>query len=190
MTRTRPRPDTRSAPGATRRVRPLAAAACAAVGVLALAGCGSGSGSAAVAVPQGVTGVSAQQCAALTKSLPEKLNGLKRRDVKPASALTAAWGSPAVTLRCGVPRPGVIDPASPQYDPTGARSEGMDVNGLCWVSVQNPDKSYQFTTVRQHTYVEVNVPAKYYGQESPLPALTRPVSAADPQDPVHQFECS
>jgi hypothetical protein len=48
-------------------------------------------------------------CAALTAALPEQLGGLQRRQLvqgdDPQLAGVAAWGEPAVVLRCGLPTP-------------------------------------------------------------------------------------
>lgn len=44
-----------------------------------------------------------QACTEVTGALPEKVgDGLEKRDVQPESPLIAAWGKPAVVLRCGV----------------------------------------------------------------------------------------
>jgi hypothetical protein len=37
--------------------------------------------------------------------LPEQVEGQQRRDVEPAGPLAAAWGDPAIVLRCGVGPP-------------------------------------------------------------------------------------
>ena len=152
---------------------------------LSLAACGGDSVS--VSAPS-VSGVAARQCAAVKAALPATLNGLKRRKTSPDAVTVAAWGDPAITLRCGVAQPGVVNAASPDYDPTGQRSQGMEDNGVCWVAVPKQGGGMVLTTVKQHTYVEVTVPSKY--QESPLAALAGPVGRNDPQDPEHRFECS
>ena len=42
-------------------------------------------------------------CRGLQGGLPDELgSGLERRQANPVSDTTAAWGNPAVTLRCGV----------------------------------------------------------------------------------------
>ena len=46
-----------------------------------------------------------EACQALVDDLPERMAGEERRLVSPAAALGAAWGDPAIVLRCGVPEP-------------------------------------------------------------------------------------
>jgi hypothetical protein len=136
------------------------------------------------------TGAAARQCAALERALPTTLRGKQRRKVTPAAGTTAAWGNPAITLRCGVGVPGVMDPNAAGYDPLNQNSSAMDLNGLCWVSEQTGGGGYRFTTVKQQAYVEVDVPGTYHGQESPLPELTGPVLRTDPADDSRRFDCS
>lgn len=82
--------------------------------------------------------------------LPEKVNGQGRRDTSPDSPLTAAWGSPAIALRCGVPRPAALRP----------ESQLVDINGISWFG-QPYGRPVTFTAVARQAYVEVTVPAKY-----------------------------
>ncbi|MEY9966351.1 hypothetical protein ABIA33_004411 [Streptacidiphilus sp. MAP12-16] len=170
--------------------RRLALPATTLLAALLLSACSDdGSGSVHVAAPA-PTGTTATQCAALQAALPQALQGKQRRTVSPASANAAAWGNPAITLRCGVAEPGVMDPTSPSYDPLSTKSHALDVNGLCWVSEDTKGGGYRFTTVKQQAYVEVDVPGAYHGQESPLPAFTGPVLRTDPADESRRFDCS
>lgn len=54
-------------------------------------------------------GATSPACAALTAALPQDLGGLQRRQLvqgdDPQLAGVAAWGEPAVVLRCGLPTP-------------------------------------------------------------------------------------
>ncbi len=54
-------------------------------------------------------GATSPACAALTAALPEQLGGLQRRQLvqgdEPQMAGVAAWGEPAVVMRCGLPTP-------------------------------------------------------------------------------------
>ncbi|TDU04007.1 uncharacterized protein DUF3515 [Streptomyces sp. 846.5] len=155
---------------------------------LLLAGC-SGGGAVQVAAPT-PTGTAAARCGALVKALPGTLLGQRSRPVSPASTTTAAWGDPAITLRCGVGTPGALDPTSSEYDPNLAHHDAQDVNGVCWLIGQTRGGGYRFTTIVQKTYVEVNVPAAYAGQQSPLGGLASAVLASDPADPARaQFNC-
>jgi hypothetical protein len=136
------------------------------------------------------TGAAAKTCAAVHKALPDKLSGQDSRPVSAGSGSSdaaAAWGDPALVLRCGVSTPGVLDPGSSSYDPT---VQAEDINGLCWVDRSGKDGATVFTTVKQRVYVELTVPRAASGGNSPLPELTSAVSRNDPADPARQFDCS
>ena len=155
------------------------------LGLLALAGCSN-----AVHVPApATTGAAAAQCRALQARLPQTLMGGKRRSSTPSSPDTAAWGDPAVTLRCGVSEPGAMNPASPEYAPAGTASVADTVDGVCWLTQQTGGGGFRFTTVKQQTYVEVDVPGAYAGKSYPLPALASAVRQSDPVNPSTVFDC-
>ncbi len=141
--------------------------------------------------PPATAGATAAQCRALQAQLPQTLMGRKRRDTSPSSAATAAWGDPAITLRCGVAEPGAMNPASPQYDPHENQSVMIESSGLCWLT-QPVGSGFRFTTVKQQTFVEVNVPGAYAGQSYPLPALAGALLKTDPAstNPQVAFNCS
>ena len=156
---------------------------------LLLAGCSSGSGAVRIAAPT-PSGSAASQCGALVAQLPGTLLGQRARAVSPATRTTAAWGDPAITLRCGVGTPGALDPSSGDYDPDLAHHDAQDVNGVCWLIGTTEGGGYEFTTIVQQTYVEVTVPGSYAGQQSPLGGLASAVLAADPADPARaRFNC-
>jgi hypothetical protein len=167
--------------------RPAVFSAAALVAALLLAACSGGGVHVAAPSP---TGAAAKRCAALRAVLPATLLGEKLRGTSPASADTAAWGSPAITLRCGVGMPGVIDPHSPAFDPTSDRHDVELNKGVCWVSEQTGGGGFRFTTVKQDTYVEVDVPGAYAGQQSPLASLAGTVLRTDPTDPADPFDCA
>lgn len=112
---------------------------------LLAAGCGEGAVEVPVPKPDAAT---ARLCSGLR--LPEKVNGLSRRDTSPDSSLTAAWGSPAIALRCGVPLPAGLK----------ATSQLQDVNGISWYGVP-VDRPITWTAVARQAYVEVTIPVKY-----------------------------
>ncbi len=114
-----------------------------AAGSVAVGGCSS---AASVAVPPPV-GPGAG-CGALHRALPDDVGGRSTRDVTPASRRTAAWGSPALVLRCGVAKPAGL----------GATSQLIEVDGVDWFLVERP-AAYVFTTVGRSAYVEVRVPS-------------------------------
>ncbi|GHA03243.1 DUF3515 domain-containing protein [Streptomyces echinoruber] len=131
--------------------------------LLALAGCSSADDGARVAVPTPDAQVT-QLCRNLDTALPRKVAGLSRRDPKPASALTAGWGSPAIILRCGVARPPkMVDPEVAEgHDPDVISGE---VNGVDWLMEKQDDGSYRFTTALRRAYVQVTV-AKTHARDN------------------------
>jgi hypothetical protein len=97
-------------------------------------------------------------CARLADALPDELDGRERRDTQPGSPRTAAWGDPALVLRCGVSRP-----------PGLTGSEVVVVDGVGWVLAET-DAAYVFTTSDLATYVQVRVP-----RSTPRTAATAPL---------------
>jgi hypothetical protein len=147
--------------------------------VSVVAGCG-GPGSVEVSSPTPSTGVRAM-CEDLVEGLPDTVaDDLDRRDVTPSDALAAAWGDPAVVLRCGVGKPAALRR-------TSACSE---INGVGWLATQDGrevsgnapvDGSLTFTTIGRATYVEVTVPPMDDHQPvDPLPALAAPIKSTIP----------
>ncbi len=108
-------------------------------------------------------------CPALVAALPRQLDGHDRRTTTPASPFTAAWGSPAITLRCGVPRP-------PQLAPT---SELVTVNGVDWLPIPLTN-GYRFVSVGRVANVEVDVPKDYAPEINAIVDLADPVTDALP----------
>jgi hypothetical protein len=132
-------------------------------------------GPAKVAVPRtGAAG--AALCRELHAALPREVGGAKPRTTEPKSALTAAWGDPAITLRCGVPRPKALTPGSPGYDPT---AESFVINGVTWFPEQLAH-GYRFTTLQRKVLVEVTVPHHYNPEVDPLTDLAAAVKRTDP----------
>lgn len=72
-------------------------------------------------------GASTPACTALTAALPNELGGLPRRTIEQADdpSLTgvAAWGEPAVVLRCGVPTPAELT----------CTAAVQEVDGVAWL---------------------------------------------------------
>mgnify|MGYP001213163576 CR=1 FL=1 len=154
-------------------VRTRAAAAVAAVllpGVL-LAGCGDGAVRVPVPTPDAA---GARLCAGLR--LPERVHGQPRRDTAPESPLTAAWGSPAIALRCGVPRPEALRP----------QSQLVTVNGIDWFG-EPEDRPVTFTAVARQAYVEVTVPPKYSPPGDVLIELGAAIAETIPKKPEGQI---
>ncbi|TSB31586.1 DUF3515 domain-containing protein [Streptomyces sp. NBC_01525] len=144
---------------------------------LAVLCCTAGCSSADEVTPPAPEGASAQHCRALHKELPDTVDGLARRSTEPASDFTAAWGDPAVQVRCGVPKPGALTSGGEHYNP-GA--DAADVNGVSWF-LEKRDDGYRFTTVLRRTYVEVTVPGKYAPEVNALTDLATAVKKTVPE---------
>ncbi|GAA3745322.1 DUF3515 domain-containing protein [Salinactinospora qingdaonensis] len=98
-------------------------------------------------------------CRSLVQQLPDSLLGKNRVSVTPDSPLVAAWGSPTIALRCGVPRPDGLAPDS----------ELLAVNDVAWLP-EPPEQPTTYTSVGRQVYVELLIPASY---EQPAEALVR-----------------
>jgi len=130
------------------------------------AGCGGGAGPAGP-VPS-PTGSAAAVCAALAGALPPLVAGQPRAG-GPRSPFAAAWGDPAIQLRCGVARPAALAPAS----------QLATVNGVDWFAEQRRG-GYLFTTWGRVVYVRVWVPDRYAPEVNPLVDLAAPVARTVP----------
>ncbi|MGW3564065.1 DUF3515 domain-containing protein [Streptomyces sp. NPDC000941] len=164
----------------TRRI--VSTSAAAALLVLSAAGCsfiGGSDGSLSLTVPKPPAEM-ATLCRALHKELPKTVEGLEQRTPKPASDLTAAWGDPAIKLRCGVAKPAVLTPGTEHYNPY---TPSADINGVQWLPEQQDD-GYRFTTVLRKAYVEVTVPGKYAPEVNPLVDLANAVKKTVPEGVV------
>jgi hypothetical protein len=145
---------------------PRRAAALALLAAALVVGC-SGPSSVPVPPPHGP----AAGCSTLSHDLPGSVDGRKQRDTSPASTRTAAWGDPAVVLRCGVGRPAGLQPTS----------QVVEVNGVEWF-LGGDDPPYVLTTVGRGTYVQVRLPRDVPRGEvtASLVDLARPVKRAMP----------
>jgi hypothetical protein len=140
--------------------------------LIAAAGCSSSDDSPSAAVPSPDAKV-AKLCRNLDKVLPRKVSGLDRNDPEPRSALTAGWGSPAIILRCGVPRPAEM---------TDPEADGVEVDGVGWLLQKQNDGSFRFTTTLRQAYVEVSIPkTRTGGGMGPLVDMAPAVKKAIPE---------
>ncbi|WP_112469689.1 DUF3515 domain-containing protein [Streptomyces triticisoli] len=140
--------------------------------LLTATGCSSSGDSATAAVPSPGTAVT-KLCRNLDRALPRTVDGLSREDPRPASALTAGWGSPAIILRCGVPRPAAMD------DPD---ADGVEVDDVGWLLQKQGDGSFRFTTALRLAYVEVTIPAGRSAHGvAPLVSLAPAIKRAIPE---------
>jgi hypothetical protein len=123
-----------------------------------------------VALPTDVEPASAKVCADLADSLPDTVTDQEGRATEPTSPLTAAWGEPAIVLRCGVPRPGALT----------RTSQLVTVNGVDWFA-EELTEGYVFTTYGRQVYVEVTVPDDYAPEVRPVTELSSAVADAVPE---------
>jgi hypothetical protein len=87
-------------------------------------------------------------CTALTAALPKKIGDkLEKRTVEPKSPLLAAWGKPAVVLRCGVGIPSTYRPGT----------DLTIVNNIGWFSDTRTD-DVVYTTITREPRVSLAVP--------------------------------
>jgi Protein of unknown function (DUF3515) len=96
--------------------------------------------------------------------LPSAVDGNERRDAMPASLLTAAWGDPAITWRCGVGVPADFN----------AQSQVLTINGVGWFGASGSEGSTTFTTVGRVARVEVYVPSSVKPASDALLDLSEP----------------
>ncbi len=118
---------------------------------LLLAGCG------AVQVPStgvSISGAERAACTSLVDDLPHRVSERPRRETK-GSPLGAAWGDPAIVLRCGVGSPVGYQAYSPC----------QRVNGIDWFvpesDIADQDSDVLLTTIGRRPNVEVAVPSDY-----------------------------
>lgn len=131
-----------------------------------LAACSSGPLELALPTPDGQAAVA---CAALADALPAQVGGAERREVSPVSALTAAWGEPPTTLRCGVEEPAA-------YEPTSLLTV---VDEVAWLPVED-DEGTTFYATGRAAWVELRVPVEAGSPAGALVAVGAAVSAAVP----------
>ncbi|MEV0996327.1 DUF3515 family protein [Nonomuraea sp. NPDC050202] len=132
--------------------------------LLALAGCG-GTVQVEPPVPEGEA---VAACDKLATLLPQTLDGDERGTSTPESPYVAVWGSGAVALRCGVPRPARMAPTDTL----------QEIGGVGWFP--DPDKPALFTAVTDTAYVEVTVGGEHVAAEV-LADLSKPIAQLSPQ---------
>jgi hypothetical protein len=101
--------------------------------------------------------------------LPDELAGQSSRHTDPESDLTAAWGDPAITVRCGVPPPTAL----------GMTSQLITANDVDWFP-EELTEGYLFTTYGRVTSVEVSVPDDYSPEMGAATELSTLVSETIP----------
>jgi Protein of unknown function (DUF3515) len=98
----------------------------------------------------------AAACADLVDALPDLVAGGLRRPVEPDDRAAAAWGDPAIVLRCGVPEPAGFDELS----------TCQITDGVAWFipdeQITGQAVDIVMTTVGRSPDVEVRIPADYF----------------------------
>ncbi len=116
---------------------------------LLLAGC---AGPVDVTAPD--PGAQAAACTSLVDDLPELVGDQERRTVETPYA--AAWGDPAIVLRCGVPQPEDFD----------ALSSCQITDGVAWFvpeeQITGQAEDVVMTTIGREPGVEVSIPSEYF----------------------------
>ena len=117
--------------------------------LLLLTGCGT------VDVPDTSVSVSQRKaCESLVEALPDQVADQSSQETS-GNPLSAAWGDPAIVLRCGVGTPEDYDKFA------GCQT----VNGLDWFVptsvISDQDADVVMTTIGRTPAVEVTVPASY-----------------------------
>jgi len=142
-----------------------------------VAGCSGGSGRLSLDSPA-LAGSRAHACAALVEALPRHVDDQARRRVDAGGGYAAAWGDPAIELRCGVGRPTGLTATS-----TCQRADGVD-----WFvpedEVTGRPTDVTMTTVGRSVYVEVRLPEAYFPPAAAMvdlaPALKRTTRSVRP----------
>ncbi len=107
-------------------------------------------------------------CTDVLADLPKTVLDQDRRTVEPGR-YSAAWGKPAIVLRCGVTAPPTLT----------SESECLEINGVGWFG-EDATGGMIFTTIGRKTFVEVSVPTQYPLGSSALVDVGGVVAAHDP----------
>lgn len=115
------------------------------------------------------TGTAADACTSLVRALPQELRDQPRRLTAPESSYVAAWGDPAIVLRCGVGLPA-------SYLPTSLLTVVNDVGWLPEPGSDEAARDATFTRVGRVAHVEVFVPDDYAPASAALAELSAVVT--------------
>jgi hypothetical protein len=125
-----------------------------------------------------VSGADAKACRALLAALPSHVSDQKRRTSDDGSGFGAAWGDPAIVLRCGAPNGKGFN----------AYSSCQVTNGVGWYvpesQIQGKPVEVTMTTVGRSPNVEVTIPADYFPPAATMvdlaPAVKRTIREVKP----------
>jgi len=101
-------------------------------------------------------------CTELMSRIPVELADQLIRSTKPSDAGVAAWGDPAIVMRCGVSEPTAITPTS----------QLIAINGVDWFP-EPLSNGTRFTSVNTSEFIEVNIPNTYEPASNMLVDLAR-----------------
>ncbi|HSE08969.1 MAG TPA: DUF3515 domain-containing protein [Nocardioidaceae bacterium] len=149
--------------------------ACLAAVVLTLSGCGDGA--VEVEAPA-LTGPAQETCTSLLAALPRTVDGAEHRTVDPPDAQAAAWGDPAIVLRCGVSAPEGFDEFA----------TCQETNGVGWFipeeQMTGAPTEITMTTIGRAVNVEVTLPPEHWPPAAAMvdlaPAIKETVEERDP----------
>jgi hypothetical protein len=127
------------------------------VAALGLVGCSSAAQVPAPSPPDAAVAA----CTALARELPQEVADQPRRRTMPQSPFTAAWGDPAISLRCGVALPA-------SYLGTAVC---ISIDGVDWLPGAD-GVSGPYTAVGRAAFVAVDVPPTGYDPAQAVVALT------------------
>ena len=105
----------------------------------------------------------------LPTAIPTSNGAIAGRPAQSTWTYVAAWGDPAIVLRCGVPRPAALTPNSSALL--------VPVNGVSFLPVNTKTVNI-FTVVDRAAYIEVSVPVSY--PQPPLGPLADGIKKALP----------
>lgn len=120
-----------------------------------------------VAEPQ-VDDATRQLCQRIVADLPRSVLGAPGRDT--TGTISAAWGTPPITLTCGVP-----EPAAMQTD-----TRCFEVDGVGWFAEEG-DGGWFFTTIGREVRIQLGVPSKYAPEADVLVEVAPAINAHDPE---------
>lgn len=117
----------------------------------------------------GQPGADTAACKALMPALPTELAGLSRRTLEGDSSAVAAWGDPAVILRCGIESPQEL-----------TCSAGLvQVNGVSWLQLSQAGVD-STTYIAADRSVRIAVTAPTSSGSGPIGAISTVVAATLP----------
>jgi hypothetical protein len=108
-------------------------------------------------------------CRALLEELPAELGGLERVEVEPEDALGAAWGDPAIELRCVAEMP----------EGHSRISDCTEINGVGWYTPDSQlthfDADLTMSTIGFEPVVELRIPVDYRPPLDQLAQIAAPI---------------